>query len=187
MIDSGAWADLWTDLQAIDGHYSVTEEQAFLLWRAAQSIPPGGVIVELGVCHGRMARLLARVAAEKAGSYLGIDDWSLEGSMAAVAAHLDAFPLQHWTLIEGKTQEVPPSHSNLLFIDAGHDEANIKPDCERWIPYLTPGGLVAFHDYNPTEEPPSCHWAVRHYADRHTGDWPLIGYWGGLLIRRRPV
>jgi len=161
-----------------------------VLWETAMLLPEGCLIVELGVCHGRTAVLLASVAQEKQGCYYGIDTWALEGSRAAVA---EAFERRFsretwWSLWEGRTQEAPiPLPIHFLLIDAGHDEANVKPDCARWIPHVLPGGYVAFHDYDAIPDPQSPHWAVRCYADRHTGSWPSVAQCGGLMIRRRPL
>lgn len=36
---------------------------------------------------------------------------------------------------------------DLLFIDDGHLEPEIRGDIDAWLPHLKKGGLVAFHDY----------------------------------------
>lgn len=79
---------------------------------------------------------------------------------------------------------------SLLFIDAGHDEANVKPDIDIWLPLLKPGGIVIFHDYDDPYDPKSPHWAVRYFADLATtgytpgGDDPQHG--GAIADQNNP-
>lgn len=180
------------ELAAIpDQHYSLDDHRRTMLFWCAETIQDG-LIVELGVCHGGTGLMLAYVASCLGSNYLGVDDWSLEGSYENVvslfAANLVSPPA--WTLIKGKTQEVslPSRPINMLFIDAGHDEANVFRDVERWVPRVMPGGIVAFDDYPQGPDwLDSCHWAVRQAAENVTASWEHIGSWEGLLIRRKSL
>jgi len=172
--------------------YSLSVEKRQLLYWCAVTIPRGGLIVELGVCHGGTAMMLAYVAKCLEGLYAGVDDWSLEGSCEEVWAHMMAGGVQlNAALFEGdsRTITLPPDPIDLLFIDGGHQIGVVDQDCARWIPLVRPGGLVAFDDYTgkalPREE--DCHWAVRESAERWTSEWETVGYWQGLLVRRKPV
>lgn len=185
------WPEVLELARRANPHYSMTEDQQEMLWRVGMaSVPEGGLIVELGVCWGKTAVVLAGVAEEKEASYVGIDNWSLEGSITEVRALLE--PIGGAVrVVEGRTQDVDDYLSadeavDLLIIDAGHDEENIREDCKAWIPRVAVGGHVAFHDY-PTGRgwETSCHEAVRRNADLWTGDWPLIAAWDGLIVRRR--
>jgi len=184
--DTVRWLALWDRASKIDGRYALSEFEARVLWTTAHNIPQGGLIVELGVCHGRTAYVLADLAEQHPALYMGVDDWSLEGSREEVEKALTGYTQA--VLIKDHTQQVSvPAEIDFLFIDAGHDEANIGPDCDRWIPAVVPGGYVAFHDYEEPYEPSSCHEAVHRHADRLTWHWHLVAYWGSLLIRRRPT
>lgn len=178
-----------------DEHYSLGIEKRQFLHRVCRFLPENASIVELGVCHGSTGFLLATVAARLNGKYTGIDNWSLEGSYDEVSNKLMSLRGNtDWDLIQGSThnrelvEELAASY-NLLLIDAGHDEANIRQDCEVWIPLAKSGSIVAFDDYpatatpNPNLDP---HWAVKYYADKFTGSWDLVGYWNGLMVRRKP-
>jgi MMP 1-O-methyltransferase len=34
----------------------------------------------------------------------------------------------------------------LLWIDGDHSYAGVKADVEAWVPFVRPGGVIAFHD-----------------------------------------
>lgn len=183
------WDYIIAIMRKASTHYSLNEiEQKGLFDVTYGNLPRGALVVELGVCHGKTTLLLAFLADHAGGQYLGIDTWQLEGDMKTVQQLLIDARLDHVaTLLQIRTQDAPlPGPIDLLLIDAGHDEANIRPDVERWAPLVRPGGLIAFHDYDSPPDPASPHWAVRHYADLHTGDWPAVCHIGGLLVRRRP-
>lgn len=173
-----------------DQHYSLDDHRRMMLFWCAETIQDG-LIVELGVCHGGTGLMLSYVASCTNSRYYGVDNWSLEGSYEQVVQlFTENLPYPpSWTLINGNTHDVPLPKLpiSMLFIDAGHDEANVGPDCERWIPLVMPGGIVAFDDYpQGADWRESCHYAVREYADMYTHNWDHIGSWEGLLIRRAP-
>lgn len=39
---------------------------------------------------------------------------------------------------------------HLVFIDGDHSYEGVKRDIDNWAPQLVKGGIMAFHDYNPT-------------------------------------
>jgi predicted O-methyltransferase YrrM len=198
-------------------HYSLYEEQQELLWiharpwlwtRATQGATDS-TIVELGVCNGKTMLILAALARFPAtyldlapedrfspAHYYGIDIWGLESSKAECQQMLDRAGLTEYATLYSedtrKAMDLVPFPIDLLLIDAGHDEENIKADCENWIPKVREGGIVAFHDFDPVDDPErkSAHWAVRYYANLATGDeskWETLGFLQGLMIRRRRV
>lgn len=185
-----------------DEHYSLGVEKRQFLHRVCRFLPENASIVELGVCHGSTGFLLATVAKRLNGKYIGIDNWSLEGSLEEVRDKFlslvgpDAEDNGVWELGKFNSHDsdlaktvVEDDPYSLLLIDAGHDEANVRQDCEVWIPLAKSGAIVAFDDYpatatpNPNLDP---HWAVKTWADAYTGSWDLIGYWNGLMVRRKP-
>ena len=186
-----AWTEAIELARRANPHYSLSEREQELLFETLLSaLPDHPVIVELGVCNGKTAILLAYLARGLGGHYIGVDNWSLEGTYGEVSDHLYNCGFDGYAdLLVGSTHDVPlPTMPiDFLLIDAGHQESAVSIDCERWIPRVRPGGLVAFDDY-PTEQTwrDNAHWAVHHYADKYTGDWPLVMFWNKVLIRRRP-
>lgn len=195
------WEEVLTLARRANDHYSLTEREQHLLWElVVAEVPEGGLIVELGLCWGKTAVVLALAAKQKQGRYWGLDNWSLEGSYEEVERLLwetvggdddpRTPPDWSWALTKGNTGEHWDAGQpvDFLLIDAGHDEVNVTKDCEMWIPSVAPGGLVAFDDV------PSgpgwrehAHHAVREQMEKWTGDWENAASWGKLWIRRKPL
>lgn len=217
-------------------HYSAKPEEQEAILDIALALKHNDVIVELGVCNGQTAAMLARSTGFTGALYYGIDAYMLECSyendeppeirngiaqLHYLVERMSDLNLSG-QLLFGKTQdigrlwsskreaiashlEVPGSifadgGISLLFIDAGHDEANIKPDIDIWLPLVKPGGIIVFHDYDNPYDPSSPHEAVRrnadlatHYGENapgddygHTREWTrqIIG---SMLIARKPL
>lgn len=45
-------------------------------------------------------------------------------------------------------QAWPEPNIDLLFIDGDHVYEAVREDIKHWLPYLKPGGIAAFHDYD---------------------------------------
>lgn len=190
--DERLWNNCLAKARTFSDHYSMSEMQQFLLWTIVKQLDQP-TVTELGVCNGKTACVLLDATRHAKGEYIGIDNWSLENSYAAVDAKLQEFYSDYsnkWCLVQEQTQKVfkfsrerPPT---FLVIDAGHDEENIREDCKAWIPLLASGSYIAFHDYDGLVDPASCHEAVRRNADAWTGSWELIAAWFGLIVRRKP-
>ncbi len=169
-----------------DQHYSLSPEKRNLLFWCAAAAPLYPSFVEIGVCHGGTAMLLAYVAKCKEGTYYGIDNWSLEGSYEDLQEPAVVLDFGDSTTIGWRGG---PS-IDLLLIDGGHQIGVVDKDCAAWIPYVRPGGLVCFDDYTAvpglTHEE-DCHWAVVESAEHWTEEWPTVGFWSGLLVRRKPL
>lgn len=212
-------------------HYSAKPEEQEHILDYALELKPNDIIVELGVCNGQTAAMLAQSTAFTGASYNGVDAFLIECTTdpgtpeetTRMGTHQYQYLLDHFDglnlngqILFGKTQDIGKlwvyksaaikehikDHGDgnssryfsdpgisLLFIDAGHDEANIKPDIDIWLPLLAPGGIVIFHDYDDPYNPDSPHWAVRHYADLATQSWDPIQkhIFGSMLIARKPV
>ena len=179
--------------RTIDDHYSMVEAQQKTLYELSLTLEKRSVIMELGTCHGKTSAVLAYVAKHQDLDFHGIDDFSLEGNEAEVRASLDAIKVPY-TLHVGKTHMVPwDKDLDLLIIDAGHDEVNVRADCKRWLSFVKPGGYAAFHDYHEPFNRKSPHWAVRYYADLYTPGWTTAkfvpdvkGGNHGLCIKQKP-
>lgn len=179
------------DIPRYSEHYALNYEKKEFLWRFLQKLPRHSKLVELGVCNGTTALMLAYVAKMLDGSYTGIDNWSLEGTKRQVEEMLENGGLRG-ELIEGNTHAPENLREyDFLLIDAGHDEMNVVHDCDLWLPEAKKGAVVAFDDYPshyPLIKEEDAHWAVKHYADWYTSNpyrWALLGYFDGLLIKQK--
>ena len=184
---------LWKAVSAIgekfSGHYSASWDQQHALFVEALKLHERDWIVELGVCNGRTAAILARAAQIVGAQYIGVDHFGLENSAIEIRGLFDKYGLPGtiWdadTNIAGAIWDVPIA---LLFIDAGHDEANVKPDIELWVKWVKPGGVVAFHDWDEPYDRDSPHWAIRFYGEQATAGWERLESPIGMAMFRRPL
>ena len=170
-----------------DGHYSFKPERHRILYDALAPVfaeNPHPVCLELGVCHGRTAVLLMAMGF----AYHGIDDFSLEGSVGSLLDFMDENKL-YGELILQRTQDAEwYDEVDVLLVDGDHSEFGVPFDCEKYIPFVKPGGIVVFDDYEETGLPrdQDAHWAVAHYANLHTAGWGVILKGDGFLIARKP-
>lgn len=180
------WPEIRDKIAFIDDHYSMREDQHKQLFKFALQVPKGGTVLELGTAHGKTAALFTLVGKECGFSYYGIDDFSLEGTFEEVTKTMQSFNGRvNWTLFKSRTQDAHwDKPIDLLFIDAGHDEANVKPDCEKYVPFVKPGGIVIFDDWPQVENDP--HWAVGHYGSIATEGWELLEDSLYMRVYRRP-
>lgn len=167
------WKEVWNKAYTINGHYSmrgIQQHQIFTVLQESSFDKP--VIVELGICHGRTFYILCRIAEDSGGEAHGVDDFSLEGDEEEVRRMLDGFGVQY-TLHACKTEDVQWDRGiDVLVVDAGHDEKNVKADCGKWIKFVKPGGVVIFHDWFTDTDMPEdhAHWAVAYYGRQYTLD-----------------
>ena len=184
---------LWIGAKAIgehfSNHYSASWEQQRALFEVALKLDEEEWIVELGVCNGRTAAILAHAAEIQGANYIGVDNFGLENCAADIRELFLKFGLSGsiWdadTHVAGRVWDLKIA---LLFIDAGHDEANVKPDVELWVPWVKPGGVVAFHDWDEPYDPKSPHWAVRHYGELATQGWEKLPSPSNMAMFRRPL
>lgn len=168
------WPEVRTRIAPINDHYSMRDDQHKLLFKYAQKVPKGGLILELGIAHGKTAALFALVGRDRNLDYIGIDDFSLEGTFEEVTQTMESLDgTGGWSIYNSRTQDFNWSLPiDLLFIDGGHDEANVKPDCEKYVPFVKPGGIVIFDDWPQSEDDP--HWAVGKYGTIATEGWESL-------------
>ena len=184
---------LWQAARAaashFNDHYAASPEQQRSLFDEVLKLDEGDWVVELGVCNGFTAAVLSSAADAVGANYIGIDSFVLENNASAVRKLFAECGLKGsiWdsdTHVAGRIWDVPIS---LLFIDAGHDEANVKPDIELWVKWVKGGGVVAFHDWDEPYDPTSAHWAIRFYGEKATEGWEQIECPGGMAMFRRPL
>ena len=150
--------DLMSDLQRV------------ALWTLACEGRVPGCVVELGawiggttVCLAAASRLVG------AGPVYAVD--TFEGHDRDCHARIGRFGGSTWEafqrnlqragvaadvrVLRGTTVDVARAWRTqggglirLLFIDADHRYASVREDFQSWIPHVTSGGVVAWHDYN---------------------------------------
>lgn len=190
MNTNAIWESCIQKARTMSGHYSLSEEEQRFMFDLAMTLPAGSTIVEIGVCNGRTAAVLNYVAKERHLRYYGVDNFSLENTADNVRSSLQALGYYPDFLV-GDSAKVPwhGGPIGLLLIDGGHDEASVHKDCEKWIPMVASGGIVAWHDYDIEYDPKSAHHAIREHADRITQDWEIIPMPEGvfsLFAARKP-
>jgi predicted O-methyltransferase YrrM len=103
-------------------------------------------------------------------------------------AHLAQLGLQDrvQAVVGDSRQAVPlvplgPGGADLIFIDGGHDLETVRLDIQNYLPFVKPGGIVAFHDFSSTCDVPSAVWESiqrRSFSD-------LIGIFHTLIAFRK--
>lgn len=128
-------------------------------------MPQGGVVAELGVMTGDFSEIMIRtlqprkfVAFDLFTAHTVPQIWSKPSSQVfAGLSHLDFYRRRFASLKErlvievGLTRDTLPKYANgefdLVYIDAGHDYANVKSDAEWSARMIRQTGLLIFNDY----------------------------------------
>lgn len=167
--------------------YAATEAQQRFMCEIVEKLPEDSITVELGVCYGMTSALLSM---STRGRYFGVDHFLMVGHYNEIVDNFNKLGITNYEFLVGNTQDVPWDRPiDFLFIDAGHDENNVKPDCEKWIPFVKPGGYVAFHDWlGCVDKELNPHWAVDYYGSLATQGWEdIVHIENQLKIKRRPL
>ena len=169
----------WEDTQ-------VQPEQAAVLiggLRATEAVE--GSVVEIGAWRGVTTRYLA-VAAGRS-KVVAVDRWVRKKGDRNYEAFLrrtaDLPNVLHERSHSGAAAR-GWSHGAIrfVFIDAGHDYANVAHDIAAWRQHIAPGAIMAMHD---CDDPgfAGCRLAIFEIADQ----FELFAHVPGLaLLRRRP-
>lgn len=140
-----------------------------LAWLAEQAAPPVSLVIEVGSFHGRTARALADGGSARV---VCVDRWQeFDGTPALGDEHLIAFrsnlrdhiaagrvlPLRthssEWTGAARVILEEMAGRVDLVFIDGGHTEAQVRADIAAFLPLLHDTGILCGHDYGNPEYP----------------------------------
>ncbi len=157
-----------------------------VIYNYAVKLKPNSNILEVGVAHGRTALIIINATKHLNCHYYGIDNFSMGSTYQDVQSTLSKCNTP-FTLLVGDSASVPWTKKvDLLIIDGGHYKQPVKADCKKYIPFVKPGGIVMFHDWDRVAKRSSAHWAIRHYGEIHTKGWKDLGLIHGLKILRRP-
>jgi len=123
-------------------------------------VPPGSIMIELGVAAGEFAGQL--MAANPAARYLGVDRWSDHHDEAEMwsacerimqVATEDRFQLVKSTFADW-LPNVANESADLIYIDGyAHTGQEGGQTLRDWWPKLKPGGVFAGHDYDEESYP----------------------------------
>jgi hypothetical protein len=144
-----------------------------------------GCVAEIGAWRGVTTRYLAQAAGRS--KVVAVDRW--------VRAKGD----RNYEAFLRRTQDLPNvaherSHSGpasrgwthgpirFLFIDAGHDYANVAHDLAAWRPHVAPGGIIAMHDCDSPDFA-GCRFAIFEVAR----EFELFAHVPGLALLRVPA
>jgi Methyltransferase domain len=145
--------DAWGAAAPIGGW--MTKAQAQTLWDAAEQVPTGAAILEIGSHQGRSTVVLA-TAAKRAGSTVIAVDPFVAGPMFGGAATRtrfeqnlrDAGVADVVRLIAQQSTAIRPGWDEplaMLYIDGKHDYWTVRDDL-RWVEHLRAGAPVLVHD-----------------------------------------
>jgi predicted O-methyltransferase YrrM len=131
------------------------------LFKSARSLPYSANIVEIGSFKGRSTSSLAFGCRSNHCHVYAIDtfngnqvDFFERGFLSAFKANIEHCRLTSFvTPIVGLSTELAGEWNkpiNLLFIDGSHDYLDVLNDLENFFPFVVRGGMIAFHDVDPS-------------------------------------
>lgn len=179
----------------------VTFSERMLLYKLAQKVPQGGVIVELGSYVGASTSFLAEGSKQKSVQLFCIDTWENDAMPENKRDTWNEFKAntkdyQDMLIpLRGLSVEVASDFSkkiDLLFIDADHSYQGCSEDVKAWLSKVKDGGTIVFHDYGwaegvqrtvaelimpiqsmPGQRTDSIYWTMVNQTTKHTKNSPL--------------
>jgi Methyltransferase domain len=140
------------------------EEEEILADRAA-AVRRRGTIVEIGTALGGTAAIFRRATEGKDVRIFTVDVAPfreaydrLRGTGVTIVARTSSEFAVAWPREVGRPID-------LLYIDGGHDFADVHSDFRLWAPHVRSSGAVVFHDYDPPERGGVAHFGVRVFLD----------------------
>lgn len=153
-------SELWKKLEHIELVQVRPSEMEALYLRCFEFEHPN--IVEIGSAHGASSTIFAEAIKELGGQLICIDSYpeDYEGQEKfGEYAHQEFLKnmkqyelmMSLVTLPSSDALEIVKksmTHIDVLFIDGDHSYEGVRVDCENYIPLVSTGGYVGFHDYN---------------------------------------
>lgn len=103
-------------------------------------------LLEYGSFRGQTALALARHL-EDGARLMAVDRDPRHGGAYASTPWAARIDRRVGTLEGGVLADVPPGSCDLIFLDAGHQYAEVRADTAALLPLLAPGGHFVWHDY----------------------------------------
>jgi predicted O-methyltransferase YrrM len=173
-----------------------TEDEQYFLLQLAQAVPEGGTIVEIGAEYGMSASIFIH------GTNLSHHIYSVDlfpgdmldkhiANLAEAGLAGRSQQIRGDSMIAGKQWDPEHMPIDLLFIDGDHSYRGASEDAAVWTPYVTVGGVVAFHDCAcaTNRMPHLMHFevarAVSEWFFQQAGAWQILNSVNTLIAFRR--
>lgn len=185
----------------IDGF--LTRAEAAALHRCASQLPPGAHVLEIGCWKGKSTYCIASGLTPGEGKVYVIDPFNAAGESGSKEVYHEAkgeLPLMEQfkanmrrrgvldriEILQGYSQEfagkVPPL--GMLFIDGDHSIGGAKADFDNFSDQVSPGGFIAFHDYDAQRADLGPTW-VTHNRLLPGGKFVFHGLFDRLWVGKR--
>jgi hypothetical protein len=143
----------------------IWKEEQEILAQLATLVPENGTIVEIGTAMGGTAMIFQRTVQNRGVKIYSIDTLDClraRENLKDTDVILIHRPSKEFANV-WKTNVNRPI--DLLYIDGDHNFNSVFEDFNEWFPLVTPGGTVAFHDYDPIERGGIAHFGVKICLD----------------------
>lgn len=134
-------------------------------------LPKGTVGAEIGVMLGQFTEQIVRIAEPR--HVYAVDHWyswvrkkpvrqaritvqleRMRKTLGRLAPQIASGKVRVLCATSAEAAEMLGDQTlNWVYIDAHHSYAAVLEDLSAWYPKVVPGGLIAGHDYEPTEHP----------------------------------
>lgn len=177
-----AFDEVWPAIDAVPGFLVPGQER--WLFNAAANLPEDAVIVEIGSFLGRSTTAMAMACRGTRRKIFCIDTfqgndtdfvngqsnvtWEGDEYLSTFKANLSRNDLLSYIVpLQGFSHDVGKDWTtqiDFLFVDGSHDYEDVISDFRLFLPWVKPGGLIAFHDVQPEWPGPHGAWrdVIRH-------------------------
>lgn len=127
------------------------------------------ITVELGTCTGATAQIFSMVTSSQVVTVDQSRKFLAYSSPAVTFVEGDTHDLKTVEVVK----QVLEGPIDFLFIDAGHNYAEVKQDYDMWSSLVRLGGWIAFHDIDPKHVAPWLCQVPRFWAELngHKTEW----------------
>ena len=151
-------------------HGMMSSGEVDLLHQCAEKLPLEPICVNIGAGFGTSALAILE---KKPGAFIFSVDTR---EQKAEKQNVQKAGFSAWQVVRvlGNSGYVgihwPYDDIDLLFVDGAHDNASVTRDIQAWVPKVTKGGVILFHDYKHRNLPD-----LTGIVDRAMRDYQYIG------------